>query len=154
MDQTITLMHSCISWVYECRTNYTIQNDKSFKERKLLGKLNYSPSLNIPSYQGPGLPDSNLISLIFNLDYAKQWKILQELVTAGIPYLCGKAAQELEPQPHIQHPPVWGMYIVNYQTNSHQFEYNSVFKPNQSRIYISSSFLSFKQSTKALLNCN
>jgi len=55
-----------------------------------------------PSYPGQGLP--NLIS---NPRYDKQRKRLQKFVPETIPYLCGKAAQELVPQPHIQHPPVW-----------------------------------------------
>jgi len=55
----------------------------------------------IPSYQGQGLP------LISNPGCDKQRKRLQKVVPKTIPYPCGKAAQELVPQPHIQHPPVW-----------------------------------------------
>lgn len=32
---------------------------------------------------------------------------------SNTPYLCGKAAQEHEPQQHIQHPPVWTVYMLN-----------------------------------------
>jgi len=57
----------------------------------------------IPSYQGQVLP--NLSS---DPGYDKQKKKrLQKFVPETILYLCGKAAQELVPQPHIQHPPIW-----------------------------------------------
>jgi len=37
----------------------------------------------------------------------------KSLTGANIPYLCGKAAPEHEPQRHIQHPLVWRFYMLN-----------------------------------------